>query len=135
MFHYVPLHSSEAGRKFTDRDRACPVTDDISGRLLRLPFYTTLDPADQERVVVERAQREEVLGAVRAGLQVVGAVLELPVVLPGVAQRPEAEEAALLGHDRPDGERDRAPVDRRHRLATRRLDSDRDTGARGGPPV
>ncbi len=29
----------------------CPVTDDISGRLLRLPFYNNLTAADSERVV------------------------------------------------------------------------------------
>ena len=29
----------------------CPVTDDISGRLLRLPFYTSLTAADMDRVV------------------------------------------------------------------------------------
>ena len=50
-FHYVPLHSSEAGRGFSDRDHECPVTDDISGRLLRLPFYTSLDPQDQDTVI------------------------------------------------------------------------------------
>ena len=50
-FHYVPLHSSEGGRKFTAKQTACPVTDDISGRLLRLPFYNNLSTADAERVV------------------------------------------------------------------------------------
>ena len=38
-FHYVPLHSSDAGRRFCDSYTDCPVTDDISGRLIRLPFY------------------------------------------------------------------------------------------------
>jgi dTDP-4-amino-4,6-dideoxygalactose transaminase len=50
-FHYVPLHSSEAGRKFSARHAVCPVTDDISGRLLRLPFYNDLTAAESERVV------------------------------------------------------------------------------------
>lgn len=50
-FHYVPLHSSPAGRRFADEFRACPVTDDISARLLRLPFYNDLTEADSERVV------------------------------------------------------------------------------------
>jgi dTDP-4-amino-4,6-dideoxygalactose transaminase len=55
-FHYVPLHSSDAGRRFTDRTTECPVTDDVSGRLLRLPFYTHMAEADIEtvtRAVVE----------------------------------------------------------------------------------
>ncbi|HSM66094.1 MAG TPA: dTDP-4-amino-4,6-dideoxygalactose transaminase [Ilumatobacteraceae bacterium] len=50
-FHYVPLHSSEAGRRFSDAASECPVTDDISGRLLRLPYYTSLTESDQEVVI------------------------------------------------------------------------------------
>lgn len=50
-FHYVPLHSSQAGRRFSARDVECPVTDSISGRLLRLPFFNTLTDMEQERVV------------------------------------------------------------------------------------
>ena len=50
-FHYVPLHSSPQGRRVAAREPECPVTDDISGRLLRLPFFTDLGPADQERVI------------------------------------------------------------------------------------
>jgi dTDP-4-amino-4,6-dideoxygalactose transaminase len=52
-FHYVPLHSSPGGRRFAAREVSCPVTDDVSARLLRLPFYTNLDEADAERVVEE----------------------------------------------------------------------------------
>ncbi|HVQ88763.1 MAG TPA: dTDP-4-amino-4,6-dideoxygalactose transaminase [Actinomycetes bacterium] len=50
-FHYVPLHSSEAGRKFAAAEADCPITDDISGRLLRLPFYNDLTSDDARRVV------------------------------------------------------------------------------------
>lgn len=50
-FHYVPLHSSDAGRRFAARPTECPVTEDISGRLLRLPFFTTITTQQQERVV------------------------------------------------------------------------------------
>ncbi|MDQ3105641.1 MAG: dTDP-4-amino-4,6-dideoxygalactose transaminase [Actinomycetota bacterium] len=50
-FHYVPLHSSVAGRRFSASTTDCPVTDDISGRLLRLPFYNDLSADDTERVV------------------------------------------------------------------------------------
>jgi len=49
-FHYVPLHSSEAGRRFSARATDCPVTDDISARLMRFPFYNNLTDADVERV-------------------------------------------------------------------------------------
>lgn len=50
-FHYVPLHSSPGGRRVAARDAACPVTDDISARLLRLPFYTDLTEAETDAVV------------------------------------------------------------------------------------
>jgi dTDP-4-amino-4,6-dideoxygalactose transaminase len=49
-FHYVPLHSSDAGRMFAARETECPVTDDVSGRLLRLPLYNSLSDDDVERV-------------------------------------------------------------------------------------
>jgi dTDP-4-amino-4,6-dideoxygalactose transaminase len=50
-FHYVPLHSSEAGRKFSAAYAECPVSDDISGRLIRLPFYNDLTETESERVI------------------------------------------------------------------------------------
>ena len=36
-FHFVPLHDSDGGRRFRARDTDCPVTDEITSRLLRLP--------------------------------------------------------------------------------------------------
>ena len=50
-FHFVPLHSSPGGRRFAARDLPCPVSDRVSGRLLRLPFYTDLTEAESEEVV------------------------------------------------------------------------------------
>jgi dTDP-4-amino-4,6-dideoxygalactose transaminase len=50
-FHYVPLHSAAGAARFAVRDVQCPVTDDISGRLLRLPFHNNLSATDAERVV------------------------------------------------------------------------------------
>ncbi|MPZ72160.1 MAG: dTDP-4-amino-4,6-dideoxygalactose transaminase [Nitriliruptorales bacterium] len=50
-FHYVPLHSSEGGRRFAAEPGDCPVTDDISARLLRLPFHNNLTQTQSERVV------------------------------------------------------------------------------------
>jgi dTDP-4-amino-4,6-dideoxygalactose transaminase len=49
-FHYVPLHSAPGGIRVAARELACPVTDDISSRLLRLPFFTTLGNDDLDRV-------------------------------------------------------------------------------------
>ncbi len=51
VFHYVPLHLSEMGRTFGAKPGDCPVTEDISQRLLRLPFYTDLTESDQASVV------------------------------------------------------------------------------------
>jgi dTDP-4-amino-4,6-dideoxygalactose transaminase len=51
VFHYVPLHSSPMGQKFGYRDGQFPVTEELSGRLLRLPFYYGLTEEEQGRVV------------------------------------------------------------------------------------
>lgn len=50
-FHYLPLHLSDMGRKFGGKEGDCPVTEDVSDRLLRLPFYNDLTEADLARVV------------------------------------------------------------------------------------
>jgi len=50
-FHYVPLHSSDAGRRFAARETDCPVTVDVSDRLVRLPFHNNLSSDDIDRVV------------------------------------------------------------------------------------
>jgi len=50
VFHYTPLHLSEAGQKFAARPSDCPVTEDVSDRLLRLPFYTDLTEDEQAHV-------------------------------------------------------------------------------------
>jgi len=51
LFHYVPLHSSEAGRRWGRVAGDLSVTDDISGRLLRLPLWPDLDDHDVDRIV------------------------------------------------------------------------------------
>jgi dTDP-4-amino-4,6-dideoxygalactose transaminase len=53
VFHYVPLHSSPAGRKYGRCGSTMKVTDDLSERLLRLPLYYEMDDADIERVCGE----------------------------------------------------------------------------------
>lgn len=49
-FHYVPLHDSVGARDHRAFETSCPVTSDISGRLLRLPFYTDLELEEVDRV-------------------------------------------------------------------------------------
>lgn len=51
VFHYVPLHSSPMGRTWGYDERDCPVTKELSERLLRLPFYNSLTEAEQAQVV------------------------------------------------------------------------------------
>lgn len=51
VFHYLPLHLSQMGQQFGGKEGDCPVTEDVSDRLLRLPFYNDLTEADQARVV------------------------------------------------------------------------------------
>ncbi|HET9908470.1 MAG TPA: dTDP-4-amino-4,6-dideoxygalactose transaminase [Anaerolineales bacterium] len=51
VFHYQPLHISDMGQRYGGRPGDCPVTEDISDRLLRLPFYNDLTEEQQCRVV------------------------------------------------------------------------------------
>jgi len=51
VFHYLPLHLSHMGQQFGGRPGDCPITEHVSDRLLRLPFYNSLTEAEQERVV------------------------------------------------------------------------------------
>jgi dTDP-4-amino-4,6-dideoxygalactose transaminase len=51
VFHYIPLHTSPVGQSFGYQEGSLPVTEDVSGRLLRLPFYYDLTEEDQARVV------------------------------------------------------------------------------------
>jgi dTDP-4-amino-4,6-dideoxygalactose transaminase len=51
VFHYLPLHLSDMGYKFGGKPGDCPVTENLSERLLRLPFHNDLAESDQARVV------------------------------------------------------------------------------------
>ncbi|UCH58626.1 MAG: dTDP-4-amino-4,6-dideoxygalactose transaminase [Anaerolineales bacterium] len=51
VFHYLPLHLSDMGKRYGGKQGDCPVTEDVSDRLLRLPFYNDLSEAEQEEVV------------------------------------------------------------------------------------
>ncbi len=53
VFHYVPLHLSEMGLRFGGRAGQCPVTEDTSERLVRLPFFNSLTRPEQDRVISE----------------------------------------------------------------------------------
>jgi dTDP-4-amino-4,6-dideoxygalactose transaminase len=51
VFHYLPLHLSDMGMMYGGKPGDCPVTEEISDRLLRLPFYNSLSEEEQERVI------------------------------------------------------------------------------------
>ena len=50
-FHYQPLDRAPFAEQFAPQPDTCPVTSDVADRLLRLPFFNTLDEVDQDRVM------------------------------------------------------------------------------------
>lgn len=51
VFHYLPLHLSPMGRAFGGREGQCPVVEDTSARLVRLPFFNDMREDEQARVI------------------------------------------------------------------------------------
>jgi dTDP-4-amino-4,6-dideoxygalactose transaminase len=51
VFHYVPLHTSPMGLKFGYGDGSLLVTEDMSARLVRLPFFHGITEDEQMRVI------------------------------------------------------------------------------------
>lgn len=51
VFHYLPLHLSRMGRHFGGKPGDCPITEDVSDRLVRLPFFNDLSPEAQDYVI------------------------------------------------------------------------------------
>lgn len=51
VFHYVPLHSSDAGRRYGRQTGDLSVTEDASARLVRLPLWPGMADEDVGRVV------------------------------------------------------------------------------------
>jgi dTDP-4-amino-4,6-dideoxygalactose transaminase len=51
VFHYLPLHLSEYARQWGGKQGDCPVTEDVSDRLVRLPFFNSMTPDVQGRVI------------------------------------------------------------------------------------
>lgn len=60
VFHYVPLHSALAGRRYGRAHGELPVTDDVSGRIVRLPLWAGMDK-EVDRVI--QAAREVLSGS------------------------------------------------------------------------
>ena len=51
VFHFIPLHSSPAGERFGRVEGSLAQTEEMAGRLVRLPLFAELEDADVERVI------------------------------------------------------------------------------------
>jgi dTDP-4-amino-4,6-dideoxygalactose transaminase len=51
VFHYIPLHSAPAGKRFGEFHGEDKFTTKESERLLRLPMYYNLTDADSDKVI------------------------------------------------------------------------------------
>lgn len=51
VFHYQPLHDSPMGHRYGYGPGDCPVTEDLSRRLVRLPFYNDMTDDELDRVI------------------------------------------------------------------------------------
>lgn len=68
LFHYVPLHSSPAGRRRARPHASLSVTEQLSGRLVRLPLWVGMGEPEIDRVAdavetsLQRARRGGISG-------------------------------------------------------------------------
>lgn len=51
VFHYLPLHLSPYAARWNGKPGDCPVTENVSDRLLRLPFFTAMSEVQQDSVI------------------------------------------------------------------------------------
>jgi len=51
VFHYLPLNLSDMGRRYGGYDGQCPVSENVSSRILRLPFFNKLTDDEQSDVI------------------------------------------------------------------------------------
>ncbi len=51
IFHYLPLHLSKMGESFGWKRGDCPVTEEISARLVRLPLFNSISSEELSDVV------------------------------------------------------------------------------------
>ncbi len=51
VFHYLPLHLSKMGIQFGGQKGDCPVTEQISDQLVRLPFFTSMTEEETDKVI------------------------------------------------------------------------------------
>lgn len=51
VFHYLPLHLSPMGAQWGGRPGSCPITEQVSDELVRLPFHTMMTDDVQSQVI------------------------------------------------------------------------------------
>jgi dTDP-4-amino-4,6-dideoxygalactose transaminase len=51
VFHYLPLHKSDMGRKLGGEQYHCPVTENVSDRLVRLPFFNDITEEELKFII------------------------------------------------------------------------------------
>lgn len=51
VFHYLPLHLSDMGKRYGGKIGDCPITEKISDQLVRLPMYFSLTDAELHRII------------------------------------------------------------------------------------
>jgi len=56
VFHYVPLHTSPMGEKFGYKPGDLPISEDLSGRLIRLPIFYDLNH-DEAKFICSRVKK------------------------------------------------------------------------------
>jgi dTDP-4-amino-4,6-dideoxygalactose transaminase len=66
VFHYVPLHSSEGGRKYGRAHGELPHSEAAADRLIRLPIWSGMSDGQVARVV------DTVAAALHAGVRTAG---------------------------------------------------------------
>jgi dTDP-4-amino-4,6-dideoxygalactose transaminase len=80
LFHYIPLHSSVAGRRFGRAAGEFPVTERASATLVRLPLWVGMRASDVDRVcqAVGDALRPRRVRALRPARQVARGASAVP---------------------------------------------------------
>lgn len=51
VFHYLPLNLSDMGQRIKGNRNGCPITENLSDKILRLPFYYSLENNDLNEVI------------------------------------------------------------------------------------
>lgn len=51
VFHYLPLNNSQMMSKMGYSPTSCPIAEEISDRIIRLPFFVSLSEEQQDRVI------------------------------------------------------------------------------------